>query len=101
MTHESQFQIYSGKVGNTEVIKDLSRELVGKKHKVYFTSSILYPIKKTFYNEIYACETARKNRKQMLPDLQDDKQLRHGDSDYIQRTSGPQVKGQKNSTIHF
>ncbi|XP_050293785.1 piggyBac transposable element-derived protein 4-like [Anthonomus grandis grandis] len=93
----SQFQIYTGKVSNltekslgARVIKDLSRELVGNKHKLYydnFCNSVKLQ-NSLLLEGIYACGTARKNRKNMPNDLRDDKHLKRGESDYRVSTGG-------------
>lgn len=93
----SQFQIYTGKVSNliekslgARVVKDLSRELVGKKHKLYFDNFFnSVELQNSLLLEgIYACGTARKNRKNMPNDLRDDKHLKRGESDYRVSTDG-------------
>ena len=71
------FQVYTGKEGSGEkqlgqrVVKDLTKELKGKKHHVYFdnffTSEQL--LQDLAEDDIYACGTARKDRKGFPPEL--------------------------------
>ncbi|KAJ8971485.1 hypothetical protein NQ314_000676 [Rhamnusium bicolor] len=72
-----QFQIYTGKIRNlTEkslaerVVKDLSRNLVGKNHKLYFDNFFnSVPLQKDLLaDKIYACGTARKNHYRVSTD---------------------------------
>lgn len=67
----SQFQVYTGKVGSGEeglgyrVIKDLTRPLVGKYHRVYFDNffNSIELANSLLQDGIYSCGTMRKNRK--------------------------------------
>ena len=79
----SQFQVYTGKGSNTSpelglggsVVKQLTRPLVGKFHHVFmdnfFTSATLFA--DLLQDGIYACGTARSNRKGFPQDLKDKK----------------------------
>ncbi|XP_050298588.1 piggyBac transposable element-derived protein 4-like [Anthonomus grandis grandis] len=80
----SQFQIYTGKVSNlTE--KSLGARVI-KGYKGFFNSVELQ--NSLLLEGIYACGTARKNRKNMPNDLRDDKHLKRGESDYRVSTGG-------------
>ena len=71
------FQVYTGKEGSGEkrlghrVVNDLTQHLKGKNHHVFFdnffTSEKL--LRDLAYNNIYACGTARKDRKGFPLDL--------------------------------
>ena len=74
----SSFQVYTEKESNTvekglskRVVKDLSTELKGKNHHVYFDNfftrlDLIIDLEK---DGIYACGTARKDRKGFPPEL--------------------------------
>ena len=74
----SQFEVYTGKKGNTtvhglgaRVVKTLTSDLKGKYHHVYFDNyftslKLLEDLEK---DQIYACGTARKDRKSFPDEL--------------------------------
>ena len=74
----SSFQVYTGKESNTvekclgkHVVKDLTTELKGKNHHVYFDNfftslDLIIDLEK---DGIYACGMARKDRKGFPPEL--------------------------------
>nr|CAH7764664.1 unnamed protein product [Callosobruchus chinensis] len=86
-----QFQIYTGKVSDASeknlgarVVKDLTQDLIGKGHHLYFDN---------FFNSIdlqkylqrrfiYACGTARKGRKDTPLDIKEDNSMERGQSDW-------------------
>lgn len=87
----SQFEIYTGKIGNQveknlgeRVVKSLTEPLYGKNHKVfidnYFTSYNLLLFLKT--QNVYACGTVNMNRKNLPKDLIEDKHMSRGQFDY-------------------
>lgn len=67
----SQFQVYTGKSDRVEeslgsrVVKDLTRPLVGKCHKVYFDNffTTIPLLRELLKEDIYACGTIRKKRR--------------------------------------
>ena len=74
----SSFQVYTGKEGNTtekglgkRVVKDLTEDLKGKHHHVYFDNffTSLDLIVDLDKDGIYSCGTARKDRKGFPPAL--------------------------------
>ncbi|XP_023019185.2 piggyBac transposable element-derived protein 4 [Leptinotarsa decemlineata] len=77
----SQFQVYTGKYDGVQeslgsrVVKDLTRPLVGKYHKVYFDNFFTtIPLLRDLLKEnIYACGTIRKNRKEEPKDITNNK----------------------------
>ncbi|XP_055377144.1 piggyBac transposable element-derived protein 4-like [Condylostylus longicornis] len=85
-----EFQIYTGKIGNfvekelgPRVITDLTRSLVGKNYQIYFDNyftsiSLLRKLKK---ENIYACGTIRKGRKNMQIDFKSNKIFKRGEYD--------------------
>ena len=87
-----QFQIYSGKVSDiaekdlgARVVKDLSRDLVGKGHHIYFDNFFnSVQLEKDLQSDlIYACGTVRTNRKGLPADMKSDKDLpQRGDLDW-------------------
>jgi hypothetical protein len=87
----NQFQIYVGKVGNdveknfgARVVKDLTRNIVGKGYNLYFHNlfNSVGPQKDLQDDVIYACGTFRKGRNDMPKNLNDDKIMERGDSDW-------------------
>lgn len=92
----SEFQIYTGKAESSEkqlgarVVKDLTRELVGKNHHVYFDNfftgvDLMISLKE---DQIFACGTVRKNRTRLPKSKIPDKQMKQGDSDYRTSNTG-------------
>lgn len=86
-----QFQVYTGKVNDTaekelgsRVVKDLTRDLVGKGHHIYFDNFFnSIALQKQLQAElIYACGTVRSNRKGLPDDIKADKELTRGESDW-------------------
>lgn len=86
-----QFQIYTGKVDNktelnlgSRVVLDLTRSLQNKNYTVYFDNyfNSLSLLRKLRKENIYACGTIRKNRKELPTDLKIDKLLKRGESDW-------------------
>lgn len=84
------FKIYTGKVdGNAEkqlglrVVKDLTRALIGKHHKVFFDNYFNFvELQKYLLSDwVYACGTFRKGRK-YFPELKSDKNMKRGDTDF-------------------
>ena len=87
----SKFQIYSGKVGEAaeknlgaRVVKELSTDLIGKGHYLYFDNFFnSIELQKQLQKQcIYACGTARKGRKDSPLDIKDDKDMQRGESDW-------------------
>lgn len=87
----NQFQIYTGRIGDlaekelgARVVKDLTRDLVGKGHHLYFDNYFnSVGLQQSLLEDfIYACGTARKGRKNVPTDLKDDKELQRGESDW-------------------
>jgi len=85
-----EFQIYTGKAESSEkqlgarVVKDLTRELVGKNHHVYFDNfftgvDLLFSLKK---EKIFACGTVRSNRTGLLKYVTPDKEMKPGQYDF-------------------
>lgn len=86
----SEFQIYTGKVATTEkhlgtrVVKDLTKNIVGDYHKVYFDNyftsmPLMNDLKQS---KIYACGTVRKDRKGLPSNFKSDKVMERGDADW-------------------
>jgi len=80
-----EFQVYTGKMQNSEkqlgarIVKDLTRELVGKNHHVYFDNfftgvDLLISLKE---DKIFACGTVRSNRTGLPKSVMLDKQMKH------------------------
>lgn len=92
----SEFQIYTGKVDQSvekklghRVVKDLTRALVGKHHKVFFDNffNCVELQRDLLADGIYACGTVRKGRK-YYPELKVDKHMKRGDIDWRVSTDG-------------
>lgn len=86
-----RFQIYTGKVSDIaekslgfRVTKDLTKDLIGKGHNLYFDNFFnSMPLQRYLQdNVIYACGTARKGRKDTPTDVKEDKDLERGQSDW-------------------
>nr|CAH7754792.1 unnamed protein product [Callosobruchus chinensis] len=91
-----EFQIYTGKNGEavekclgTRVVKDLTRSLVGKGHRVFFDNyfNSLKLQRSLIVDGIYASGTVRKGRK-YYPALKADKEMNRGDIDFRISTDG-------------
>ena len=72
----SQFEVYTGKNGNTaetglgtRVVKTLTAELKGRCHHVFFDNFTSEHLQDLLADEIYSSGTARKDRKGFLPVL--------------------------------
>lgn len=74
----SEFQIYTGKTDDAtekelgaRVVRDLTRAIVGKNHRVYFDNyfSSIKLMQQLLKEKVYACGTIRKNRKGEPKDL--------------------------------
>lgn len=92
----SDFQIYTGKVDTSEkhlgtrVVKDLTKDIAGENHKVYFDNyftsmQLMNDLKKS---KIYACGTVRKDRKGLPIDFKNDKSMKRGDTDWRMTNKG-------------
>lgn len=87
----SQFEIYTGKVGNTvekclgeRIVKTLTKELHGKYHEVYFDnyfSSV--PLMKYLKDHgVHACGTVKKGRVGYPADFTNEKSMERGEFQY-------------------
>ncbi|CAH2016587.1 unnamed protein product [Acanthoscelides obtectus] len=85
-----EFQIYTGKVDHApekklgeRVVIDLSRNLVGKNHKIYFENffNSVELQRQLINNKIYSCGTLRKGRKH-CPEFKSDKDMKRGEADW-------------------
>lgn len=92
-----QFQIYTGRVKDirernlgSRVIKDLTRDLVGKHYEVYFDNYFnSVELQRDLLKEkIYACGTARKDRVDVPNDLKTNKKMKRGDSNWRMSEDG-------------
>lgn len=106
-----EFQVYAGKVGNitekslgARVVKDLTREIVGRFHQVYFdnfftTVDLMVALQE---DNILAAGTVRKDRVK-LPKLQiPDKLLQKGQSEFRTSYTGTRwVKWMDNRPVRF
>ena len=88
-----EFQIYTGKTGSTEkqlgarVVKDLTRELVGNYHHVYFDNfftgmALMISLKK---DKIFACGTVRQNRSRLPNTNIPDDKMHQGHRGFLTR----------------
>lgn len=92
-----EFQIYSGKVDihtveknlGHRVVKDLTRTLVGKHHKVFFDNyfNSVELQRELLADGIYGCGTIRKGRRN-YPEFKADKSMKRGDKDWRVSTDG-------------
>ncbi|XP_058810396.1 piggyBac transposable element-derived protein 4-like [Phymastichus coffea] len=91
-----QFQIYTGKTDSPEkqlgarVVRDLTRDLVGHNHQVYFDNfftgvELLISLKQ---DNILACGTVRSNRANLPKSDKSDKKMVIGEYEYKTSTSG-------------
>ncbi|XP_058810638.1 piggyBac transposable element-derived protein 4-like [Phymastichus coffea] len=91
-----QFQIYTGKTDSPEkqlgarVVRDLTRDLVGHNHQVYFDNfftgvELLISLKQ---DNILACGTVRSNRANLPKSNKSDKKMVIGEYEYKTSTSG-------------
>ena len=78
----SQFNVYTGKKGNTtennlgtRVVKTLTAELKGKDHHVFFDNCFTNErlLQDLLADDIYSCGTARKDRKGIPPAMKQGK----------------------------
>lgn len=92
----SEFQIYTGKVDagvekklGHRVVKDLTKALVGKHHKVFFDNyfNSVELQRDLLADGIYGCGTIRKGRKD-YPEFKEDKSMKRGDVDWRVSTDG-------------
>ena len=72
----SQFEVYTGKNGNTaetglgtRVVKTLTAELKGKHHHIFFDNFTSEHLQDLLADDIYSCGTARKDWKGFPPVL--------------------------------
>lgn len=86
-----QFQIYTGKIKDireqnlgSRVIKDLTRDLIGKCYEIYFDNYFnSVELQRDLLKEkIYACGTARKDRLGIPDDFKTNKKMKRGDSNW-------------------
>lgn len=106
-----EFQIYVGKVGDTaekdlgaRVVRDLSNNLIGKGHHLYFDNYFnSIPLQKTLQSQfIYACGTVRRARKELPNDLRDDKALSRGEFDWrVSKDGLVYVKWKDRKAVHL
>lgn len=84
----SQFEIYTGKVGQTtekclgsRVVKTLTTDLFGKFHEVYFDNyfTSLPLMHYLRMNGVYACGTVRKHRVGLPSDFENEKTMSRGE----------------------
>lgn len=105
-----QFQLYTGKADSSEkqldtrVVKDLTRELVGKNHVViqdnFFTNpDLLLSLKK---DNIFSCGTVRKNRRGLPKSEVPDKAMKTGDFEFQTSTNGlTWIKWKDKKPVYF
>ncbi|XP_043474432.1 piggyBac transposable element-derived protein 4-like [Leptopilina heterotoma] len=105
-----EFQMYTGKTKSTEkqlgarVVKDLTRELKGNNHHVYFDNfftgvDLMIYLKK---DKIFACGTVRQNRSRLPKSKVQDKQMKHGDSEFRTSNTGIRwVKWMDKKAVYF
>lgn len=105
-----EFQVYTGKLNSAEtslgkrVVIDLTRNLVGKYHHVYFDNffTSVELMEQLLNDGIYACGTVRANRKGLPTNQINEKLLKKGDSESRLLTNGVAwVKWRDNRTIQF
>lgn len=106
-----QFQIYTGKVGDTSekslggrVIVDLTRVLVGKGYHIFFDNYFnSVSIQKQLQSElIYACGTVRRTRKDLPDDVKEDKLLKRGESEWrVSKDGIVYLKWKDRKGVHF
>lgn len=105
-----EFQIYTGKTETTEkqlgprIVKDLTRELVGKGHHVYFDNfftgvELMIDLKK---DTIFACGTVRSNRSRLPKSEIPDKKMSHGQYEYKTSNTGIRwIRWMDKKPVHF
>ncbi|XP_066581313.1 piggyBac transposable element-derived protein 4-like [Prorops nasuta] len=105
-----EFQVYTGKTESCEkqlgarVVKDLTRELVGKNHHVYFDNfftavDLLISLKK---DNIFACGTVRSNRAGLPKSVISDKEMERGQYDFrTSKTGISWIKWMDKKGVHF
>lgn len=86
-----EFQLYTGKVGNiaeknlgARVVTDMTRSLVNKNFIVYFDNyfTSLPLLRQLKLENIHACGTVRKDRKELPTNMKEDKTMKRGESDW-------------------
>ena len=106
-----KFEIYTGKKGNSpetnlgpRVVKDLTEELTGKNHQVYFDNfftSVPLMIELRRKN-IFACGTVRKKRRGLPVSTIDDKKMKRGDVECCSSNKGVSwVKWKDTKAVQF
>ena len=91
-----EFQIYTGKTESTEkqlgarLVKDLTRELVGNNHLVYFDNvftgmALMISLKKV---KIFVCNTVPQNRSRLPKSDIPDKKMYQGQSNFTIYNTG-------------
>ncbi|XP_051174282.1 piggyBac transposable element-derived protein 4-like [Leptopilina boulardi] len=105
-----EFQLYTGKTESIEkqlgarVVKDLTLELKGNNHHVYFDNfftgvALMVSLKK---DKIFACGTVRQNRSRLPKNNIQDKQMIHGDSEFRTSNTGIRwVKWMDKKAVYF
>lgn len=105
-----RFQIYTGKTENTEkqlgsrVVKDLTRDLIGGNHHVYFDNfftsvDLLIYLKE---NQIFACGTVRKNRSRLPKSEKSDKKMGKGEYEFRTSNTGLRwIKWMDKKAVYF
>lgn len=105
-----EFQIYTGKTDSTEkqlgarVVKDLTRELVGGNHHVYFDNfftgvELMTSLKN---DHIFACGTVRSNRQRLPKSNIPDKQMKHGEYEFQTSNTGIRwIKWMDKKCVYF
>lgn len=74
---------------NRVIHLSLSRSLIEKNHKLYFDTFFQFYLQKNLLTDnICACGTTRKTRKQMPNDFRDDKLMNPEDSGYRVHSDG-------------
>ncbi|XP_044755093.1 piggyBac transposable element-derived protein 4-like [Coccinella septempunctata] len=106
----AEFQIYTGKVDSAEkhlgtrVVKDLTKNIAGEYHKVYFDNyftsmNLMNDLKNS---KIHGCGIVRKDRKGLPKDLKRDKEMNRGDADWrITKTGIVSMKTMDKRGIYF
>lgn len=105
-----EFQVYAGKTESTEkqlgarVVKDLTRELVGGNHHVYFDNfftgvDILVSLKR---ENIFACGTVRSNRSKLPKNQKSNQNFKKGEYEFITSFMGLQwIKWMDKKLVYF
>ncbi|XP_047103494.1 piggyBac transposable element-derived protein 4-like [Schistocerca piceifrons] len=101
--------IYTGKKDNAvekkfgeRVVKDLTENIKGKDHRVYFDNYFSSPdLRDLKENKINACGTVNPNRKS-LPMLKSEKEMKRGDYDWATSNTGLSVmKWKDKRSVHL